>query len=45
MEISKPVPADPSQSRIVCRFHNQHNVQMENLVFQVFIVIPMIIYP
>ena len=34
MEISKPVPADPSQSRIVCRFHNLHNVQMENLVFQ-----------
>eukprot|EP00598_Pedospumella_elongata_P005777 CAMPEP_0184983218 /NCGR_PEP_ID=MMETSP1098-20130426/12515_1 /TAXON_ID=89044 /ORGANISM="Spumella elongata, Strain CCAP 955/1" /LENGTH=904 /DNA_ID=CAMNT_0027507025 /DNA_START=98 /DNA_END=2812 /DNA_ORIENTATION=+ len=34
MEISKPVPADPSQSRILCRFHNLHNVQMENLVFQ-----------
>lgn len=34
MEISKPVPSDPSQSRILCRFHNQHNVPMENLVFQ-----------
>ena len=35
MDISKPTPADLTYSMIVCKFNNQNNVPMENLVFQV----------
>jgi hypothetical protein len=35
MEVSKPVPSDLSQSKIVCKFNNLNGLPMENLVFQV----------
>jgi hypothetical protein len=35
MEVSKPVPSDLSQSKIVCKFNNLNGAPMENLVFQV----------
>jgi len=34
MEVSKPVPSDPSQSKIVCKFNNLNGAPMEGLVFQ-----------
>jgi len=34
MDISKPVPSDLSQSRIICRFKNLNPIQLEHLVFQ-----------
>jgi hypothetical protein len=35
MEVSKPVPSDQSQSKIVCKFNNTSGSAIENLVFQV----------
>ena len=34
MDISKPLPSDLSQSRIICKFKNLNPSQLENLVFQ-----------
>lgn len=34
MDISKPLPSDLSQSRIICKFKNLNSIQLENLVFQ-----------
>ena len=34
MDVSKPVPSDPSQSFIKCKFVNLNPVPLDNLVFQ-----------
>lgn len=34
MEVTKPVPSDPSQTRILCRFNNLSARQLDTLVFQ-----------
>lgn len=34
MELSKPVPADPSQTRIMCKFSNQTQMPLTNFAFQ-----------
>ena len=39
MEVSKPVPSDPSQSKIVCKFNNLNGAPMESLVFQVMLTL------
>ena len=35
MEASKPEPANPSVTRVLCRFHNLNAAPLEGLVFQV----------
>jgi hypothetical protein len=39
LELSKPNPASPASTNIVCRFSNSTQSPMSNLVFQVIIAV------